>query len=319
MIIKPLVVPDLLLQTEALNRRIVISHAKKEIIKRNARNLRAGYNGELSLDFPLSFLSHQKYLIFHNLRIPDPNGFFQIDTLILSAKFIVIVEVKNIFGEALFDNLGQVIRKIEEVEEGFANPIDQVNLQHFRLLTWLRQFDFPPIPLEKIVVYSNPSTILKNVTNDKLITESVIHKEKIQTKIDEFSEMHNSACFNEKQLTELTFQLLTADTPVKADVIKKYQIEKGKLIKGVICPSCYSVPMRYKSGKWLCNNCDKVSRFAFRDALIDYSLLINSYINNREARDFLCLNSDSITRKILQKEKLEQIGSTSGRRYKLNG
>lgn len=318
MIIKPLEVSGLILQTEALNRRLPISHTKKEIVKRDARNLRSGYKGELSLDFPLSFLSHQKYLIFHNLRIPDPNGYFQIDILILSTNFIVIVEVKNIFGEVLFDGMGQVIRKTEEIEEGFANPIDQVNLQHFRLLQWLRQFDFPPIPLEKVVVYSNPNTVLKNVTNDKIVAETVIHKEKLRTKIEEFSNMHITACFNEKQLKELTFQLISSNTPAKANVMEKYQIDKGELVKGVICPDCSHIPMLYKSGKWLCNYCDGLSRVAHRYTLIDYNLLINNYINNREARDFLLLESDSITRKLLQKEKLDQFGTTSGRRYKLS-
>lgn len=291
---------------------------KKEIVRRDSQNLRAGYKGELSLDFPLSFLSRQEHLIFHNLRIPDQNGFFQIDILILSSRFIAIVEVKNVFGQILFDSMGQVIRKTEEIEEGFTNPIDQVNLQHHRLLRWLRQFNFPPIPLEKVVVYSNPNTIIKNVTNNETVTETVIHKEKIQMKINEFIKKHPTKCLNQKQLMELSSQLLTANTSSEMDVMKKFQVEKDELIKGVICSECGSVPMLYKRGKWLCNNCAKVSKSAYKNALIDHALLISLFINNREARELLLLESDSVTRKLLQKEGLEQSGTTSGRRYKLN-
>ncbi|WP_174612845.1 hypothetical protein [Virgibacillus ihumii] len=56
MIIKPLKPPLIMQQTEALSRRLHPHHFKKAEVDESARRLRAGYNGEKSLGFHLSFL-----------------------------------------------------------------------------------------------------------------------------------------------------------------------------------------------------------------------------------------------------------------------
>lgn len=318
LIVKPLVVPISVLQMEALDRRLLPSHPKKQLIEAKARNLRAGYNGERALQFPLSFLPYDDYLLFYHLRIPDEFGSFQIDTLILSVKFILIIETKNIEGEICFDDMGQAIRTKGQHEESFGNPIDQVRLQHLRLLRWLRQFNFPPIPIQKIVVYSSTSTILKNRTNNKSVADMVMHKEKIIPKIEDLSYTHHSSILSEEQLSNLSFQLLSAHTPENINVLTKYRISSGELIKGVVCPDCQAAPMLRKGGKWLCQYCACSSKTAHIQALMDYELLIGSYINNREAKDFLQLESVDIVKRLLQKENLSYIGKNSGRKYKLN-
>lgn len=318
LIIKPLEIPLTLLRTEALVRRLHPTYPKKMEINQKARALRTGYKGELSLEFPLSFLPYEQYLIIHNLRIRDSSGFFQIDTLLLSHHFILIIEVKNIYGDITFDEMGQTIRKADEKEEGFTNPIDQVNLQHLRLLRWMRQYHFPPIPLEKIVVYSNTNTILRNTSNNPTVIEMVMHKEKLLAKIDELSAKYCTPCLTEEQLLELSNQLLLADNPQKVDVMKQYLIAYKDLIKGVICLTCSSAPMTYKGGIWRCETCYYASKTAHKQGLVDYALLVKNYINNREAREFLQLNSESIARKLLQKEGYCKIGRKSGMKYKLN-
>lgn len=106
MIVKPQEVPLDMLQTEALDRRLSTHHLQKENVFQKARNLRAGYKGEKSLEFTLDMLPSSDYYIFHNLRIPDKIGFFQIDTLLFTKKYMLIIEAKNIYGIITFDDLG---------------------------------------------------------------------------------------------------------------------------------------------------------------------------------------------------------------------
>ncbi|WP_163971138.1 NERD domain-containing protein [Oceanobacillus halotolerans] len=318
MIIKSHDFPCQLLQTEALDRRLPSYHPQKDNVSSKAKILRAGFHGEQSLDFPLSFLPKDKYLIFHNLRIPDSSGFFQLDALILSPYFILIIEVKNIYGNVIFDNMGQMIRQTGETEERFDNPIDQVNLQHFRLSRWLTEQHYPPIPIEGIVVYTNPTTILKNLTDNPHIIEKVMHKEKMLSKIHELSNKYPSKRFSEDQLREISAQLLSQHTPVKTDIMEKYQVKSEQLIKGIVCPCCKAISIPYHRGKWYCDQCGAVSRTAYLNGLADYALLINPFITNRQARSFLQITSISTMRKLLQKAKLKQFGTTSGSRYRLN-
>lgn len=107
--VKPRDNPTHLLRMEALSRRLILNHKHKQVVDHLARSLRAGYNGEKSLDFTLGFLPKDQFHILHNVRIKDEHGYFQIDTLIASPHFALIIEVKNIYGSIIFDNMDQAI------------------------------------------------------------------------------------------------------------------------------------------------------------------------------------------------------------------
>ncbi|MGJ9459343.1 nuclease-related domain-containing protein [Oceanobacillus sp. CF4.6] len=316
MIVQPLVISKYILQVEALNRRLILNHPIKDIVNSQARILRAGYNGEAALQFPLSFLPYDDFLIFHHLRIPDAHGFFQIDILLLSKEFLLIIEVKNIDGEVSFDDIGQSIRRKEGKEDSFTNPIEQINLQHIRLLRWLRNYNLPTIPIEKIAVYSSRHTILKDLTNDKAISNTVIRKDKILSKIEEIKQKHPIPVLTEDQLMELSYKLLSAHTEESIDALEKFKVSPEELITGVICPECGEVPMIRKSGKWNCIHCKTISKTAHKQDLRDYALLICEYISNKNAREFLQLPSTNTARNLL-KGNYRQIGDTSGRKYHL--
>lgn len=319
MFVKPFKTPKHILKAEAIARRIPPAHPDKEKIKTKARNLRTGYFGEKSLEFQLGFLPEQEYFFFHYLRIPDKHGYFQMDILLLSVRFFLIIEVKNIYDNMNFDGMGQAFRsKNDEGIEVFTNPVDQVNLQHRRFLDWLRKYDFPPIPIEKIVVYSRDDTFLKNITNNKTINEIVMHKEKVLPKIEEYSEMYQTPCFSEGQLIELSYQLLEEHVPEEFNGPTKFNVARNDLIRGVFCLECSAVPMVWKAGKWCCLDCGCVSRTAHRPALVDHALLLGEWINNRQAQDFLIVGSNYVVKRLLQKENFDQSGVTSGRRYKIN-
>lgn len=70
-------------------------------------------------------------MIFHGIRLTNGKYFFQIDTLILSAKFALILEVKNFSGTLFFDpQFKQMIQTTLNGEErGYPHPIEQANLQ----------------------------------------------------------------------------------------------------------------------------------------------------------------------------------------------
>lgn len=239
LIIKPRDNDTYVLQLESLNRRTPANHPKKNHIQQLARNHRTGYNGEQSLDFVLSFLPENKFNILHNLRIEDEYGAFQIDTLLLSCYFSLIIEVKNVYGTITFDELGQTIRTQDDgTQQGFNNPIEQVSLQRFRLHRWLELHQFPQLPIENLVVYSNPYTILKNVTKCEKVTNSVLHKEGLISKIERFSQLYQTASLSKRELKGISTALCDAHTIEKINVLEKYGVKENELLCGVICPAC---------------------------------------------------------------------------------
>ncbi|WP_269409846.1 nuclease-related domain-containing protein [Lentibacillus daqui] len=315
--VNPLKVPILLLQTEALSKRLPPQHRLHSIVQQQAKMLRTGHKGEEALEFPLSFLPDNQYHIFHNLRIYDGLGYFQIDKLLLTKKFMLILEVKNIYGTLAYDNMGQFIRIVEEKEEGFSNPVAQVQLQSIRLRRWLKQFHFPPIPIDTLVVHTDPRSIIKNVHNQDIITKKVVHKENLLSKVEEVSNVYKILCLTDIQMHELSTLLSSSHHPYKVDILNKYDITKDVLLTGVICPACAAIPMHRIHGKWQCLKCNCVKKDTHIQALKEYQLLIGDRITNKQAREFLQLDSAYVTKRLLNQTCVKQIGSTSGRRYEL--
>ncbi len=135
--------PLRLQQEEALARRIHKAHPLLPKILKSIGARKAGYRGEQNIDYHLTFLPQNKYTILRDLQLTDQYP-FQMDTVLLSPQLIFVIETKNITGTLFFDkNSNQMIRTIDNVEEGFPNPLLQVQRQTHQLKNWLLQHKLP--------------------------------------------------------------------------------------------------------------------------------------------------------------------------------
>lgn len=116
---------------------------------------------------------------------------------------------------------------------------------------------------------------------------------------------------------ELGQQLKAAHTPSTQNLLDKYGIELGELMKGIFCPNCNTVPMFRRKQKWYCRACQHASSEAHFSALNDYQWLVGDYITNREAREFLRVDSPDVVRRILTHAGFNHIGANKGRTYRL--
>lgn len=202
-----------LMQLEALDRRLPPFHPKKDNVQIDYRRKRSGEKGEKEVAYSLGFLDENQYIILRNLRLSDQNGFFQIDKLVLTTNYLLILEVKNWYGTIFFHESGQVTRVGDnEVEEGFPNPIPQAKLQRHRLIKWLNQHTTLNIPLDYFVVISFPSTIIKSKPSNYPIPKEVIHNNHLFYKIQELDEVYSNQAIQKKQLLDLAAKLIEANT-----------------------------------------------------------------------------------------------------------
>lgn len=177
MIVKERKIPRKILILEALVRRLPTNHPGRPKIENELLKSYAGYRGEQSIDYHLTFLPQDKFYLLHDLRLQNrQKHYFQMDTLILSPHFFLILEVKNISGSLYFDQeFHQLIRTIDGKEEGFPDPILQVMKQEKQLKSWLEDNHYPSVPIVSLVVISNSSTIIRCSSREKEIKEKVIH------------------------------------------------------------------------------------------------------------------------------------------------
>jgi ssDNA-binding Zn-finger/Zn-ribbon topoisomerase 1 len=318
MIIKELEIPNYLEKLEALERRVPHNHEKYQVIVDSYSKWKAGYQGEKSLYYYLSFLS-DKYLISHGLRLSNGTYFFQIDILLITHSFLLIVEVKNYSGILHFDpQFNQLIRTYNGKEEALPDPLTQVERQKFQLMSLMHKRNIPSIPIETLVVMSNPKAVLKAPIHQTQISKKVIHATNFSKRVKEYEQIHQHQILSDKEMKNISRFLVKKHQPLEKNIMQQFKISKKDLLTGVQCPECGEIPMKRNYGGWMCYNCDTLSGNAHIKALRDYAQLICPFICNEEARYFLHVSSESTAKRILTKLNIPNIGNTKGRKYDLS-
>ena len=300
--------PLRLLQEEALARRLSKNHPLLPKIHSSIEKRKAGYRGELNMDYHLTFLPPKRYSIVRDLHLTDQFP-FQIDTLLLSSQLIVILETKNIYGKLFFDkNSKQLIRKVDEVEDGFSNPTEQAKRQSFQFKNWLIKHKFPAIPIEYFATISNPQSIIKS--NDEKLFNHVCHSEHVVAKILLLEKSYSMIITDEKTIRKIRKTIIKENNPPKHNVLKSWGISRTEIIHGVECTNCHRFPMKRNYSTWFCPYCMAVSKEAYIQAIKDYFLLIDSFITNKACREFLLLSSRRTSQRMLNSMNLLKKGST---------
>ncbi|WP_108670273.1 nuclease-related domain-containing protein [Peribacillus acanthi] len=319
MIIKDLKVPISIHFLEALLRRLPPFHPKIPYLKEELNIRQAGYAGEIAMTFPLSFLDPKNYHIFRGIRLFDEKYHFQLDILVLSKQFILILEVKNYGGIIYFDPVfNQLIQTKEEKERSFPDPLIQAQRHKSQFTKWLATNGFSEIPIFPLVIISNPRTIIRTSPDNNSISNKVIHRDILPSKIKHFEKSNPLTRFSEKEIKKIIRLINKQHTEGESSIIEHYQIIKSDLQKGVFCPECNYLPTLRRHGTWYCPKCRSKNKDAHINALNDYKLLIGSTITNSELRDFFILESPAAASRLLQSLNLPFTGTFKNRVHKLS-
>lgn len=301
---------------EVIQRRLVRHHPRFLSIEDELNGRLAGHYGEQSNDYFLK--PFNSFSVLHDLRLSAHDSFFQIDTLLMSPRYLLILEVKYITGTLLFDHLNQVIRVKEDgTEEAFKNPIFQVKRQQSHLIEWMARNQIPQFPVRSLVVMSNPKTIIKAPPSNKEVSQYITHSPYLQERIKVFEKMFIEEKLTRKQIGKLSKILIHQHTPENPDLLKRYQIEEKDIIKGVYCTKCFFMPVTRKHRTWFCPKCSFTALDLHLPTLDDYSLLYGPAITNKQFCDFLQVSSRHVATRLLTAMNLQQSGTGKGRSYHL--
>lgn len=306
-----------LLKLEALLNRVEHYHPERPRIEQLYAKMKAGFNGEQSLDYYLSFLDQKEYLVLNDIRLFYASYYFQIDTLIIHPKFIIILEVKNFSGTLIFDTEhSQLIRQNEYGEEIFKDPVEQVNHQRYQLIQWLRKYKFSDLPVYSFVVVANDRT--KIASGNQPISKKVIRNTKLLPTIMKMNDTHTIEKLTLKEIRRLKKQIAKHNSPSNTDFLNQFGLLKKELLTGVQCPRCLHLPMKRCYGRWICTKCNTPSKNAHIKALQDHFLLINPHITNQALRTYLHIESSTAAHYIFKSLNLKYEGTTKGRVYSLD-
>ena len=268
MIVKKRKKPRSIQKLQVLTQRLPSYHPQIPLILEDLKKKTAGYNGERSLDFPLSFLEAKNFNILHDLRLENQTHFFQIDTLLSTLKMCLILEVKNIAGTIYFDSIfKQLIRSKDGIETAFPYPLTQLERQEAQLKEWFQKNRFPDIPIFSLVVISNPQTIIRTSPENVSLNSKIIHRADLPATINQIENSIDVQVLNEKELKRLNKLLVKHHQEADFPILKQYNITKGEIIKGVFCLTCNHFPLHRIHGNWYCSRCKNKSKDAHVQAL----------------------------------------------------
>ena len=301
---------------EALNnliQRLSINNPqRKELIDEYMR-INAGDIGEKFIMETIEKLQlPYDFFIFHNLSLFIESK-IQIDILIITKYYVIILEVKNIKGAIEFSrNPKQLIRTLPNGEmHVFNSPEPQLDEYIYQIKQFFLNYGID-IPIYGAIVFPFTSSFIRQPTEKTII----LRKNELKPFLrniptgKEYLNDKNVEFFNSYFLKEqLTFN--------PYPLIEKYKIQRDEVMNGVICPNCGTLGMKRFAFYWFCQSCGHKSTNAHENAIYDYLKIINNTITNRECRRFLEVNNKDQVNKMLRKMPLNKTGNYRNTKYTL--
>ncbi|WP_286231715.1 nuclease-related domain-containing protein [Neobacillus mesonae] len=309
-------IPIVILILEAILRRLPKVHFKYPLIAEELERRRAGFRGEESLDYYLRSLPEKEYIIFHDLNFPDGDFNCQIDTLLLTSRFALILEIKNMTGKLTFDIENEQFFQIKDGnEKGYSDPIAQAERHQKFIQKLFAEHNLPPVPVDHLVVISNPNAILEFKGNNYKVIKRVCKSHSMLKRISLYEQKYEKRILTPKELRKISKLLVKLNTPPTKFILQNYGIKKTELRFGVHCPICDYLPLYRQKASWFCPNCQSFSKDAYIYTLLDYFLLYDLKVTNQQFREFALINSPDLSGRLLRAAEIKYSGTNKGRYY----
>lgn len=144
MIVKRRKAPIRIKINDAILRRLPETHNKRTDVMQDSLRFGAGHKGEVTLDYYTSLLHEDAFHIFQGLRLKTGETHFQMDSLLLSHSFAIIIESKNMAGTLTFNShFNQMDRSLNDKTDTFDDPLLQAKKTP---TSPAKMADTPPIP-----------------------------------------------------------------------------------------------------------------------------------------------------------------------------
>ncbi|KAA0965464.1 NERD domain-containing protein [Sporosarcina sp. ANT_H38] len=315
MIIKTREKSDSIVALHSILRRIPSKLISHELILNQLSPLEAGFSGEMKVDWYLKELNlSSNFFILQDLIIPRLHSTLQLDTVLVTPKFICILEIKNMTGEFYFDSEEYQFYRIKK--EGVKEPQRSPEIQLRRAVRTLRpilQQAQIELPIVGIIVFASRSGLIV----EKPKHFSAVLLDRLNEHIEAIDKsMDNRLTYDE--MNQLAQRLLSLHQHEKFNcVFQRHGMKKSWVTPGVICPICKNSTMQRLNARWLCHSCKSNSNDAHLITLQEYRVLFDKDISNREASWFLSIPSSDTTRRLLIKAGFPYTGSFKDRIYQV--
>ena len=298
---------------QALFKRLPESHPLKDTIDKKIGMKIAGIRGESKL---VKVFENYTFLdeiyILHDLSFYS-TGRAQIDCLVITPNFALILEVKNIAGEMSFlMGTGQISRVLDNGQiDHFESPMVQIDRNSDLLFDLFRLKDIH-MPILGAVVLSN-STQKVNVQPNQY---PVLFLGEIPSFIKR--QIKNQTVIEPNQAKIIAEMLVNEHRPFNPfPICDRWHVDTACLKKGVFCTKCSDGMMKRRFRTWICEACFQRDPYAHIQAIKEWFMLVGGQITNKECREFLGVQSHQLVSRLLKEMNLIIEGKGNRTTYKM--
>ncbi|MDN7241726.1 nuclease-related domain-containing protein [Planococcus sp. N028] len=281
MFMKERMEPDLLSCLPRLMHRLPKSHRSWEDVVQDHYKVKAGFGGEQQVD---SILKRARFPYVAIADLQLAGRFCQIDLVLLTPAFALVLEVKNFSGLLSFDEKSYHMK--QETRDGkilgYNSPVTQAwnAREELKVL-----FDWLGIelPVYTAIVLPYSSTLIEKAPSDI----PVIYGYSLNHFISRLPQTGQLKSLSE---LEAIGQLLIDHHSLfpKTDYSKLYSYDIEQLKKGVLCvcgASCQKLSQR----TFVCHSCGMKNSDGYERALEDWFEFASPEITNAQVREYLGL------------------------------
>ncbi|MBB6715595.1 HRDC domain-containing protein [Clostridium gasigenes] len=213
-----------------------IKSNKKKNIDRDIAFLKAGISGEKNVYYELknSFIP---MICLHDIRIEDGDYAAQLDFVVITHKYIMILETKKLNGDILINECGDFIRSIKNnyskgiKKEGIYSPIAQ-NDRHVRILKeiLIKNGKIKNMPVISGVVIANPKSIVNKTKASKKIKDEIFRYDQLTEILNEKLKSYKDGEMFEHRMKEVADFLIINNKNIHIDYNKKYSLTEEDFI-----------------------------------------------------------------------------------------
>ena len=215
-----------------------VSENTKTYIENDIKKLKYGAIGENNIYYELKncFLP---MVCLHDLRIEYKDFIAQIDFVVITTKYIYIIECKNLIGDITITKNGDFIRNKKNSydkvisKEGMYRPIVQ-NERHINVVRELLkdklQYKNKLKRIESLVVTANPKTIINKNYAPKEISDKIIRHDQLINLISTAQKNKKiDWIFIEEDMMNISKCLIEHHKDLNIDYDSKYLLDNRKV------------------------------------------------------------------------------------------
>lgn len=282
-------------------------------LKQQLARMESGYKGECKIDqklatMPIPALHH----CFSNFTTRNKFGnHYQLDTLLITNRYILYLEVKNIRGQIEFlANPDSLKRTFEGKVDFMPCPMAQT-LRNQKMLVNLVRNQAVQIPVYAAIIFANTSaTILsqqKNVT--------ILYRNQLDHHMDKLNTLPE--ILDKTQFQKLIKTIKTSNRNFYPEALSaRYGIDSNDLRRGVFCSICNS-QMYVQFKFYYCHTCGITDRFALRRSILSLFTILGPHQNVRTFRLHLGINNKDVIIRTLREIPTTRKGNTKASIYTL--